>query len=68
MKSNFVLCLRDAILPPHWQEYFAKQLRCWRTVRIDAGHQAMNTRPHALAEILLIDAAGLASLFINRRR
>ena len=25
--------------------------------RIDAGHQAMNTRPHALAEILLAEAA-----------
>jgi hypothetical protein len=26
-------------------------------IRIDAGHQVMNTRPHALAEVLLAEAA-----------
>lgn len=55
--GTYVLCLEDAILLPAWQERFAERLRCTRTVRIDAGHQAMNTRPHALAEILRIEAS-----------
>lgn len=54
--STFVLCLRDAILPPVWQEEFAKRFRTERTVAVDAGHQVMTTRPHALAEILRIEA------------
>lgn len=56
--STFVLCLRDNILPPHWQEIFAKRFQTERTISIDAGHQVMSTRPHALAEILRIEAAG----------
>ena len=56
--STFVLCLQDMSLPPVWQERFARQLHCDRTVQLDAGHQAMNTRPHGLAEILLAEAAG----------
>lgn len=55
--STYIVCLRDATLPPAWQEIFAERLRVNEIVRIDAGHQAMNTRPHALAEILhLLDA------------
>jgi hypothetical protein len=30
-------------------------LRVGKTVRIDAGHQVMNTRPQALAEVLLAE-------------
>lgn len=56
--SSLVLCLQDMCLPPAWQERFALQLHCDRTVKIDAGHQVMNTRPHGLAEILLAEAAG----------
>ena len=56
--SSYVLCLQDMTLPPAWQERFALQLHCDRTVKIDAGHQVMNTRPHGLAEILLAEAAG----------
>ena len=52
MPSTFVLCLQDGILTPPWQERFARRLNTQRTVRIDAGHQVMNTRPHALAELL----------------
>jgi pimeloyl-ACP methyl ester carboxylesterase len=52
LPSTFVICLRDEILPPTWQETFAERFRVERTVRIDAGHQVMNTRPHALAEVL----------------
>lgn len=54
--SSYVLCLRDATLPPSWQEIFYERFNARRLVRIDAGHQVMNTRPHALAEILLIEA------------
>ena len=56
--SSYVLCLQDMTLPPAWQERFALQLHCDRTVKIDAGHQAMNTRPQGLAEILLATASG----------
>lgn len=55
--ASYVVCLRDAILPPSWQEKFAARFRCGRVVRIDAGHQAMTTRPHGLAEILRHEAA-----------
>lgn len=53
---SYVLCLEDAILPLEWQERFAARVHARTTPRIDAGHQAMNTRPQALAEILLIEA------------
>lgn len=55
--SSFVLCLKDGILTPAWQERFAQRLHAQRLVRIDAGHQVMNTRPHALAEALRREAS-----------
>lgn len=55
---SYVLCVRDAILPLEWQERFASRVHARSTPRIDAGHQVMNTRPQALAEVLLIEAAG----------
>jgi pimeloyl-ACP methyl ester carboxylesterase len=55
--STFVLCLQDGILTPPWQEKFARRLHTQRMVRIDAGHQVMNTRPHALAESLRHEAS-----------
>jgi pimeloyl-ACP methyl ester carboxylesterase len=55
--ASYVLCLRDATLAPAWQELFAKRLKAERLIRIDAGHQVMNTRPHALAEVLRCEAA-----------
>jgi pimeloyl-ACP methyl ester carboxylesterase len=57
MPVSYVLCLQDAILPLEWQERFAARVYAGSTPRIDAGHQAMNTRPQALAEILLSEAA-----------
>lgn len=54
---SYVLCLRDAILPLEWQERFADRVHARSAPRIDAGHQVMNTRPHALAEVLLREAA-----------
>jgi pimeloyl-ACP methyl ester carboxylesterase len=55
--ASYVLCLRDAALTLAWQEIFAERLCAQRLVRIDAGHQVMNTRPHALAEALRLEAA-----------
>ncbi|HEX7853560.1 MAG TPA: alpha/beta hydrolase [Sphingobium sp.] len=55
--ATFVLCLRDLSLPLAWQERFADRLKVEHRVALDAGHQAMNSRPHALAEILRFEAA-----------
>ena len=58
--SSYVRCLRDNILPLAWQDIFAERFKAERTVTVDAGHQAMNTPPHALAEALLREARGEA--------
>jgi pimeloyl-ACP methyl ester carboxylesterase len=55
--SSYVLCLRDQALPPPWQRMFAERVHAKDIIQIDAGHQAMNTRPHGLAEILRLVAA-----------
>jgi pimeloyl-ACP methyl ester carboxylesterase len=55
--ATYVLCERDKIIPVAWQERFAERFLAERTVRIDAGHQVMISRPHALAEVLRIEAA-----------
>ncbi|GLK43483.1 MULTISPECIES: alpha/beta fold hydrolase [Novosphingobium] len=52
----YVVALRDMALPASWQERFADRLHARRLHRIDAGHQVMNTRPEALAEVLLAEA------------
>ena len=54
---SYVLCLEDAILPLAWQERFAGRFHARTTPRLDAGHQVMNTRPEALAELLLLQPA-----------
>ena len=54
--SSYVVALQDGVLPVEWQERFADRLHARRMVRIDAGHQVMNTRPEALAEVLLAEA------------
>ncbi len=54
--STYVVCLNDAILPLAWQEIFAARFGVRRRIRIDAGHQVMNTRPQALAEVLRYEA------------
>jgi pimeloyl-ACP methyl ester carboxylesterase len=56
-RSTFIVCLRDVSLPAPWQEVFADRFQVERRVTLDAGHQAMNTRPRELAEILLTEAA-----------
>lgn len=57
LPGAYVICLADGSLPTHWQERFAERFGVERLVRIDAGHQVMNTRPHALAEVLRHEAA-----------
>jgi len=54
---TYVLLERDASLPPQWQLKFAERQGAERVVRLDAGHQAMQTQPGPLAEILLAEAA-----------
>jgi pimeloyl-ACP methyl ester carboxylesterase len=54
--ATFVICLKDLSLPPPWQEVFAARVNAQKLVRIDAGHQVMNTRPEGLAEILRHEA------------
>ncbi len=54
--SSYILCEHDMSLPPIWQQRFAERLHCERIVRINAGHQAMNTQPAALAALLLAEA------------
>ena len=54
--ATYVIALIDQILPVAWQERFAARVNADRLVRLDAGHQGMNTRPFALAEILIAEA------------
>ena len=53
---SYVLCLRDAVLTLPWQERFAARLGATSLPKLDAGHQAMNSRPQALAEIILAES------------
>ncbi len=54
--STYIICERDQSLPPAWQQRFATRLHCGHIVRIDAGHQAMNTQPDVLAGLLMAEA------------
>jgi len=54
--ASFVVCMQDAILTVPWQEKFADRVKAERRIHIDAGHQVMTTRPHALAEVLRHEA------------
>ncbi|MCB2077554.1 MAG: alpha/beta hydrolase [Novosphingobium sp.] len=54
---TYVKCLKDKSLPPEWQDRFAERLHTDKVVRIDAGHQVMNTKPGELAELLLAESA-----------
>lgn len=56
LPATYVLCLRDQSLPAAWQEVFASRFKVDEIVRVDAGHQVMNTRPWALAEIIRREA------------
>jgi pimeloyl-ACP methyl ester carboxylesterase len=51
--ATYIAAVEDASLPLPWQLRFAERLGAGRTVRIDAGHQVMQTKPAELAQILL---------------
>ncbi|MDO7842057.1 alpha/beta fold hydrolase [Sphingomonas immobilis] len=53
--ARYVIALRDTILTPPWQERFAARLNAASITRVDAGHQLLQTRPQAVAEILLAE-------------
>ena len=55
--ASYVVCMADGSLPVPWQRKFAERFRVERLIHIDAGHQAMITRPHAFAEIIRHEAA-----------
>lgn len=57
ISTSYVLCDGDMILPAAWQQRFAERFHADRIVRIDAGHQPMNTQPEQLARILLAESA-----------
>jgi pimeloyl-ACP methyl ester carboxylesterase len=57
LPGTYILCLRDEVLIPSWQQIFAERLKVKRLINVDAGHQVMNTRPQALAELLRLEAA-----------
>jgi pimeloyl-ACP methyl ester carboxylesterase len=56
IRSSYVVCLCDGILPVPWQEEFARRLKVERLIHIEAGHQVMITRPAELAAILQSEA------------
>lgn len=60
--ATFVICLQDRAETPEAQEASASLFQVQRRVRLDAGHQAMNTRPNSLAEILLHEASREAAV------
>jgi pimeloyl-ACP methyl ester carboxylesterase len=49
---TYVKLLRDRALPPSLQEKYAANLGSGRVVPLDAGHDAMISRPRELADIL----------------
>ncbi|MET0369987.1 MAG: alpha/beta hydrolase [Sphingobium sp.] len=51
--ASYIVAMRDQILTPHWQGRFADRLGATRRDHVDAGHQLLQTRPQAVAEILL---------------
>lgn len=59
--SSYVVLTDDASLPPEWQQRFAERFGAERVVQLEAGHQAMQTRPGALADVLIRQARPAAA-------
>ncbi|WP_439133312.1 alpha/beta fold hydrolase [Pseudomaricurvus sp.] len=57
----YIVCLQDKILPVSWQERFADRFYAQKILRVDAGHQAMNTQPKLLAKTILEECSLTAS-------
>jgi pimeloyl-ACP methyl ester carboxylesterase len=56
LPATYIVCQQDAILTPSWQQRFADRLQVQRLLNIDGGHQVMNSRPQALADLLQLAA------------
>ena len=54
--STFVFCEQDNCVPPARQEAYLANLHIDKVIRIDSGHQPMNSRPDELADLLLSEA------------
>ncbi len=53
IRGSYIFCLKDQTVSWKQQLESAQRLNAAGLACIDAGHQVMNTRPHALAEVLL---------------
>lgn len=53
--STYIFCEQDNCVPPAKQEAYLANLHIDRIVRIDSGHQPMNSRPEELARIILAE-------------
>jgi hypothetical protein len=60
MYQAHIICLDDRALPPHAQDFFAKQKGKWSVARLSSGHSAFASMPDDVA--LLIDDAVSRSL------
>jgi pimeloyl-ACP methyl ester carboxylesterase len=58
LPATYVVASGDNSLPEPWQLKFAERLKAAPAVRLDAGHQVMQTQPGALAAALLALATG----------
>lgn len=54
--STYIFCEQDNCVPPEKQENYLANLLVDRVVRLDSGHQPMNSRPGELADVLLAEA------------
>ena len=55
--STYIFCNQDNCVPPDKQEAYLANLHIDKVIRIDSGHQPMNSRPGELADLLLAEAA-----------
>lgn len=56
MPSTYIFCNQDNCVPPERQEAYLANLHIDNVIRIDSGHQPMNSRPGELADLLLAEA------------
>ncbi|MCB2077553.1 MAG: alpha/beta hydrolase [Novosphingobium sp.] len=54
--SAYIYCERDNCVPPARQDAYLANLHIDSVIRLDCGHQPMNSRPEELADILLAEA------------
>jgi pimeloyl-ACP methyl ester carboxylesterase len=54
--STYIFCNQDQCVPPAKQDNYLQRLQLDRVIRIDSGHQPMNSRPGELADLLVLEA------------